>query len=196
VKKFSILLAVLLTTGANAQSNFEKLSIYGKFNQMTSSTKLTENGSSLDGIGSSDTAISIGLDKGFAFADKGIVLLGAEAMLSKPTFLDLQSGSTSASIKQRNGYSFYVAPGLQITDDALVYFKVGYEKLKGEGGGNLVGDISFTGSSYGVGSRINLDSKLFINVEFKQMSFGQETSPLAGWKPKATIGSVGVGYRF
>jgi opacity protein-like surface antigen len=193
MKKIALMAAAVIATAVHAEevsSNFEKFSVYGNFHHITSSTKFSINGSSFDGVGTSATGLSIGADKGFEFGKSGAVLVGGEIMLSNPKYLDITTRTSHLNTKQKEGYSLYVAPGVKVSDNTLVYFKVGLEHLKLEGSGG--GESSFSGTSYGVGTRINFDPKFFMTVEFKQTSFSEKDNST----PKATIGTVGLGYYF
>lgn len=186
------------TSSAFAQTaKFEGASVIGNISQMTTSTKLSADETQMDGLGKSATAVSIGADYGIKLDSKAVVLLGATYNITKPEMLSFNDGNgTSFEFKQKNAYSLYVAPGYAVSENALIYGKLSYNKTKVEASGDIVGDQSFNGMGYGVGTRIFVDKNLFVNLEWHQINFGSETALDAQWKPKATVGSIGIGYKF
>lgn len=192
--------ALILSAGVNAQTTqFEGASVFGNFSQMSTSTKLSGDGDSIDGLGKSSTAVSLGADYGVKLDSKAVALFGATYNITKPEILTFNGNSSvggAFELKQKNAYSVYVAPGYAVTQNALIYGKLSYNKTTIEASGDIVGDKKFSGVGYGVGTRVFVDKNLYVNVEWHQINFGSEEALGANWKPKATIGSIGIGYKF
>lgn len=197
-KKLLLVAALsVATTSVFAQTaKFEGASVFGNFSQMTTSTKLTDGADTLDGLGKSATAVSLGGDYGIKLGNKSVALLGVTYNITKPEMLTFNADGDSFEFKQKNAYSIYVAPGYAVTDKALVYGKLSYNKTKVESTGDITGTQSFSGVGYGVGTRIFIDKNLFVNLEWQQINYGSERALDANWKPTATIGSIGIGYKF
>jgi opacity protein-like surface antigen len=193
----SLVSASMIPAIAQADTkNFEGLSVYGSLNHITSSVKLSDSPDSIDGLGKSDLGFNIGADYGFAFGGNGVLLIGTTYSFGSPKVLDFNAGGEAFSFKEKSGYSVYVAPGVIVGKETLLYFKLSHNNTKIEASGDIIGDKSFSGVGYGVGSRMNINKSTFINVEFQQLKYGAEEALGANWKPSATVGSVAIGLRF
>lgn len=63
-------------------------------------------------------------------------------------------------------------------------------------GGGTSGSENFEGVGYGAGIRTMLDKNLFLQVEFIQSAYNQKTRDGVAFKPSASTGTIGIGYKF
>ena len=95
--------------------------------------------------------------------------------------------------------SFYVEPGFMLSEKNLGYAKVSYNRasVKAQGGAtSTTQDI--TGSGFGFGIRTLLSKNLFLQVEVDRIQFGSArfSGETVDFKSSATMGSLGIGYKF
>ena len=180
---------------ASAQSSFSGFSVFGNLNHLTSSVKFVDGADTLDGLGKSSVGFTLGTDYGFSLGKDSVLLLGATFNFGSPELFDFNAGA-AFKFEEKTAWSIYVAPGVEIVKDVLLYGKLAYHDMKVKASGDITGNQSFKGVGYGVGSRINLNKTTFMTVEFQQINYGKETALDADWTPKATVGSVGVGFKF
>ena len=181
---------------ASAQSSFSGLSVFGNLNHITSSTKLEESPVSYDGLGKSSMGFTLGADYGLSLGKDSVVLIGATYNVGSPKFLNYDDGTDTIILDEKSAWSVYLAPGIEVVKDVLVYAKFGYHNLTVKASGTLFGgEQDFKGFGYGVGSRINLSKTTYLSVEFQQINYDQERVG-ADWTPTATVGSIGFGFKF
>ena len=188
--------------------NFEGLSAGLNLNLISGGLKLSGvDGStgafSLDALGGKQTqSASVELSYGFSLGGNSVITVGLDADLSDAklaSYSDDDSDGINVEVKQKNRYGVYVAPGIAITKDALVYAKLGYNKMKGElsfTGGESASE-NFNGVSFGIGSRIMISKNTFFKVEAARYNFSSKSiEDLGSIKPSATVGSIGLGIKF
>ena len=144
---------------------------------------------------SDDTATngSIQGSYGFALNDKFVLGVGASAGIG-----DLDAGSFNGiSVKAKDMYSVYLEPGYRVTDTLLAYGKVSYQRMKGElsGGGTSASD-TFDGYGIGVGLRSMISNKFYVQAEVTEVDYSSKNVSGIDVKPKQTLGTIGVGYKF
>lgn len=108
------------------------------------------------------------------------------------------TGGVGYELKGKDLYSLYFEPGFLVTNSTLAYAKLSYQGMKGETKlttGQTFNE-SFTGMGYGAGIRTMLSSKLYLQAEFEQIGYGEKSFSGVTSKPTATVGSLGLGYRF
>jgi hypothetical protein len=182
---------------ASAQSSFSGFSAFGNLNHITSSTKLDDSPASFDGLGKSSMGFTFGADYGLSLSKDNVLLVGATYNVGSPKFLNFDDGTDTIILKEKSAWSVYVAPGTEVVKDVLVYAKLSYHNLTVKASGTLIaGDQDFKGFGYGVGSRINLNKTTYMTVEFQQVNYDKERAVGVDWKPTATVGSVGFGFKF
>lgn len=173
--------------------------------------------------GEQDVIGGININFGFAVTPQVVLQVGATADLGKTTILkesysDIYSEfveSGSADLKEKNHYSLYLAPGYLITPKTMIYAKLAYHSMKGELSTNysktdgdfesFKGRKSFKGYGLGVGIQTMMSDNIYAFAEVQRVQYGKETikveadatySSSLEVKPRSTIGSIGVGYRF
>ena len=182
---------------ASAQSSFSGLSVFGNLNHITSSTKLEESPVSFDGLGKSSMGFTLGADYGLSLGKDSVVLIGATYNVGSPKFLNYDDGTNTIILDEKSAWSVYLAPGIEVVKDVLVYAKFGYHNLTVKASGTLFGgEQDHKGFGYGVGSRINLSKTTYLSVEFQQINYDKVGAAGTDWTPTATVGSIGFGFKF
>jgi outer membrane immunogenic protein len=196
----SLVSASMIPAIAQADTkNFEGLSAGLNLNLISAAAKLAVVGDSLDGLGGKQTqTAAVDAAYGLSLGGKGVLTIGLEADLSDATIASSTLDGDKLDVKLKNRYGVYLAPGVALTKDALVYAKLGYNQLKGElAGATGSASKTFRGVSYGAGARVMLSGNTFLKVEFGRYTFGSETvGDGADTKPSATVGTIGIGMNF
>jgi len=114
-------------------------------------------------------------------------------------------GSITGSGAVQNIYSLYVSPGYAISQDSLVYAKVGYTGSTAVFSGTYP-NVNLNGYVLGLGFKKTFDKNLYGFVEGKYASFGsKDLDPNAFSSAVTNTGSmsakgmdilIGVGYKF
>ncbi len=194
-----ILVGLLLSCAGlsvSAQTSFSGFSVFGNLNHLTSSVKYTDGADTIDGLGKSSVGFTLGTDYGFSLGKDSVLLLGATFNFGSPELFDFNVGGDNFKFEEKTAWSLYLAPGVEVVKDVLLYGKLAYHDMKVKASGDITGNQSFNGVGYGIGSRVNLNKTTFMTVEFQQINFGKETTAVGTWEPKATVGSVGIGFKF
>lgn len=229
--KKNLLVAALLSvaaTGAMAQSAFEgfygQVGIgYSAVSPSISSSSLTSPSgtnypfsSSISNSNSFNGALSAGytfnLDKQFTLG-LGVdyqPFAGQEANYSL-TNNSLSPATSTGKWKQNNAYNIYIAPGVAVTKDSLVYAKLGYAatQVKTTPTGGTSGTDNLSGYLVGLGYKQIITGGLYGFGEINYTSYGNKTSTGSGpWAGGGTYTTstqvsanafnalVGVGYKF
>jgi outer membrane immunogenic protein len=201
MKKILFIAAVAVTSFVPhvfAQSrNFEGMSLGVNLSAASSSSEISGAGFSNK---NGDTSSHMGIQAAYGFPMGEAFVLGVGATYD---FGDLKGGSTSASgtayeLKGKERYSVYIEPGFVISNSSIVYAKIGYQGMKGEinlSTGQTFSDDYF-GAGYGAGIRTMVNKNLYFQAEFIQANFDEKIQNGIRSKPSATIGTIGVGYKF
>ncbi len=230
--QFAMLTASIIgmsATAVNAQSKFE--GFYGQvgvgFSSVTPSLKgvtLTPpagNNPSSYGMGSSIDSTSsfagaIGLGYTFAVAPKFTVGLGADYLPFSGqsgnftiTNSALSPASQTGTFKQEQTMNLYIAPGLEITPESMLYAKLGYSasNFTYSNGGSQ----NLNGYLVGLGYKQIIQGGFYGFAEANYTSYGEANVGATGaWNSGVTgryatngklsantfTGLVGVGYKF
>jgi len=179
--------------------NFEGLSVGGSLNLASTTTEILYDKLSLNGIGQQATNASLQVAYSFAASDVFLLSFGGTYNLGDVDAGAITSGGDIATLKLQNGMSLYVEPGFMLNDKNLGYAKVSYNRgsAKGQGGAtSITQDI--TGYGFGFGMRTLLSKNLFLQVEVDRIQFGSVpfADTTTDYKSSATMGSLGIGYKF
>lgn len=155
----------------------------------------------LDGIGQQSFGTSLQAAYGFALSNDTVVSVGGTYALTKDKSGNLEMDGDQVQFKNKNQMSLYVEPGYLVSNTTLAYGKVSYESAKmtvavagSEGGSQKVNGLGF-----GFGIRTMLDKNLSLQAEVKQVKYGAENfddDGSAKFKTSATVGTIGLGYKF
>lgn len=168
--------------------------------------------------GEQDVLGGLNLNFGFAIAPRVVLQVGATADLGKTDIykttqsLSDASGvtSTSATLKEKNHYSIYLAPGYLLTPKTMLYAKLAYHNMKlnwsamssdASGTESEYFSNSFNGLGLGVGFQAMVTDNLYAYAEVQRVQYGRESLSSTATenfavKPRSNIGALGIGYRF
>ena len=183
---------------AFAQANdFAGLSVAANVNMSTATSKISQTGLSVD-MGESSQNVSLQAAYGLPMGNNFVLGFGGTYALGDMNAGSMTSGANTINFKAKDMYSIYVEPGYAVSNTTLVYAKLAYLGMKGEGSLNGVAGTSedFNGTGYGVGIRTKLNKNLFLQAEFTQSNYEEITKSGVAIKPSATTGTVGIGYQF
>ncbi|MBU3565062.1 outer membrane protein [Polynucleobacter sp. MWH-HuK1] len=118
----------------------------------------------------------------------------------------LSPSTLSSTYKFKNGYNFFLSPGIVIDTKSVAYAKVGYTGAGIESGGSTT---NYTGYSLGLGYKRFIAGNLYAFGEGNYMSYGNKTETSSGpWGGGGSYTSsvtssanaynflVGIGYKF
>lgn len=192
--------AAFVAPQAFAQANnFSGISVAANATFTTSNMELGVADLGSVKVGDSSENVMLQGAYGFQVSDKVIVGLGATYTLGDAKLASLNVGELNARIEAKDMYSVYLEPGFAVSPTTLVYGKLAYLSMKGElsvSGLGVMGSKNFKGTGYGLGVRTFLSKNLFLQAEFTKASYNKEEEVVVGFKPTATTGTVGIGYKF
>lgn len=202
-------IAAACSTSAFAQvSNFTGPSVGVNLDLVSSSIELNDfagnNAGRKNNIGLGDMGATAQAAYGFELSPKTVISVGATYGLTgyngyKGTD-SVADGSGNSTLKVKNVMSLYVEPGYLVNNTTLAYAKLGYESAKLDASfSDGSASVDINGMSYGFGMRTMLDKNLFIQAEVKRVSYNRSNFPgdtESNFKADATVGSVGIGYKF
>ena len=114
-------------------------------------------------------------------------------------------GPNPYSFKNTNTWGVAIEPGINVSESALAYLKIGYAQTASEGIEEFDGvtysyDSTHTGFSYGAGVKFKFAPKLYLMAELQQAGFdGKKYRFVDGHidiQPGSLTGVFGVGYQF
>jgi opacity protein-like surface antigen len=195
-KLSAIAMSLLISGGAYAQAkNFEGPIVGLAVSTVGASTNATIAGETV-AFGGQSFVPSAEIGYNFAATDKVVLGLTATYDFTKTNAGQITDGY---KLEGKNHYSINFKPGYTISDSTLVYATVGYNSMKGSVT-NLPETTSFSGIGYGLGAMMMVDKNIYIRLEAQRVDFGSKTNSIDGeaisYKPSATIGTIGVGYKF
>ena len=165
---------------------------------------------------SADTIKSIigvvGLGYSFPVSNEVLLSVGGSYSPSRSasasstiTSLAVSGGQATAAGAVQNIYSIYVSPGYALSQDSLVYAKVGYTGATAVFSGTSP-NVNLSGYVLGLGYKKIVDKNLYAFVEGKYASFGsKDLDPNSLSSAVTNTGSmsasgmdviVGIGYKF
>ena len=200
-----------LSMGAFAQAkNFEGMNATASIGYQSATTKLTD--VNVVGLTVSDgspagAAVNLGLEYIASINDQYTLGLGVDTNLlaSNSGGIDatingvlLQSGKTKVS----NSYSLFVSPGIAVSNETLIYSKLGYVQMTTKTDLDQ-GDLpssTLTGYSLGLGFKQLMGKNTFLFGEFNYITLQSLDGASGGNTYKtggsAMNGAVGIGYKF
>ena len=134
---------------------------------------------------------------GFDMGNDVLVLLGINYNAT-----ELSVGKVvGENAKIKNSWSLSAAPGMLLNDKTLAYVKLSYEAGKFDlSSSDLKINKSVSGFGYGAGLRTEINKTTFLETEIKQVNYSKFTKKVNGtnadFTPSATVGSVGLVFKF
>lgn len=191
-------LSALVLTSLMSTSVFADASAFEGYNAGLNLKMInTSSSTTVEGV-----TIDLGKDTLMADIQGGYVFrIGPKATLGVSldySFGDIKAGNIgSTELKGKNAFGLAVEPGYAITKDALIYGILSINRVKAEASGDgETASKSFYGVGYGAGSRIKLDRNWYVQVEAKSIHYEDRNLDGVNFKPRATIGLIGLGYAF
>jgi opacity protein-like surface antigen len=190
------LLCITLVSTASIASNFSgpeagvSVAMNGGFTTLTAENKDTS-------FGEPSLGISLHGGYGLAISNDKVVLLGLNYNAT-----EVAAGTlVDESVRIKNSWSLSAAPGILLNDKTLAYVKLSYEAGKLIGGSSGDSDEeSISGYGYGAGLRTEINKTTFLQTEIKQVNYKKfnykQGSNSYDFTPSATVGSVGVVFKF
>lgn len=128
----------------------------------------------------------------FALGDKFVLGLGVSASVG-----DLKAGDISATntIKFTSMTSFFVTPGVAVSDSMQVYGKIAALNVKVTESASATAP-SLSGTGYGIGIQQLLSKNMYLQGELMQNNYADYTNGTTVWKFNSSVMSVGIGYKF
>lgn len=161
------------------------------------STTTEINSASFNGS-STESATNLGLQAqyNFAFGDSFVMGLGLSLGLGEVKAGTLIINGTTVTIKQKASSSVFIAPGFAVSPSTLIYGKTASLSGQVEAVGNSTVTANLSGVGYGLGFQTYMSKNMYIQGEFMQNNYEDRVFPTETDKNKASVFSVGIGYKF
>jgi opacity protein-like surface antigen len=172
---------------------FEGFSAGANLNFINAATKLTASGTTVNLGGPTSQFASLQAAYGFATGKDLILSVGGSYGLS-----DVKAGGvTGYDFKGKNIWQLYLEPGVKMNPTTLAYGKIAYSGMKGVLTTSTTSDSeNVKGWGYGAGVRFMTSPTMFWQVEFIQTNYDEKTEGALKYKPSATTGTIGLGFKF
>jgi opacity protein-like surface antigen len=194
--KKKLLVASLLAlagTGVMAQSNaFEGFSAGVKVSSVGTSTTISDNTGSVN-LGQQSIVPTVEL--GYAYGVSKEIVLGLTATYD---LTETKAGSiNNTNLKGENHYSINFKPGYVFNNTTQVYAIVGYNSMTGKiSNGGAKATSTYNGFGGGAGIQALVSKNIYIQAEAQQLTYESQTNGGLTVKPSATVGTIGMGYKF
>ncbi len=193
----SSLLSLALVCGTAMATNFSGPEAGVSVTMNGGATKYQENGKKEYTFGGSSLGFRLHGGYGFDMGNDVLVLLGVNYNATELSVAKL----AGENAKIKNSWSLSAAPGMMLNDTTLAYVKLSYEAGKFDlYSSDLKVNKSVSGFGYGAGLRTEINKTTFLETEIKQVSYSKlnykKGSDSYDFTPSATVGSVGVVFKF
>ena len=186
------LLGLALVSTASMAGNFAGPEAGASVTMNGGSTTLTANNKDTT-LGGASLGFRLHGGYGFDIANDTVVLVGVDYNAT-----DVAVGKVSDnSMKIKNSWSLSAATGMLLNDKTLAYVKLSYEAGKIESTlTDAVFNQSVSGFGFGAGLRTEINKTTFLETEIKQLNYKKFTKNSLDFTPSATVGSVGLVFKF
>lgn len=173
--------ATMASPQAFAQAkNFEGFSAIAALNVNNNSAELLNK--------SSATRSNVAIAAQYDFSVGAAFVVGVGASLALNDF------DIAADGKLQNTNSFYVAPGVAINDQTLIYGKLA--SITGKAVVTGMSNVDIAGLGYGIGARYFTNKNVFIQGEYVFNKYDDKQTSLGTFKNQTGVLTLGVGYKF
>jgi hypothetical protein len=187
------LLGLALVSTASMAGNFAGPEAGASVTMNGGATKYQESGEKEYIFGESSLGFKLHGGYGFDMGNDTVVLVGFDYNATEFSVGKLAGNS----VKIKNSWSLSAAPGMLLNDKTLAYVKLSYEAGKFNlGASSIKVDQSVSGFGYGVGLRTEINKTTFLETEIKQVNYKKFTKSSIDFTPSATVGSVGLVFKF
>jgi opacity protein-like surface antigen len=192
-----------LTCTAQAQSQDRRFIGPAIGVSLSATHNKVEYGAFLAGSESSKNDVVGRLDAsyGFGLSPEWVLTVGAAYDLNKTDFgrvTYVSGGTQTVDVKLKDHFAVYLAPGYQVAPNWLVYGKLSVHHAKAEytDSGATSGEITYSGTGFGLGVATALSKQVEGRFELEQINFNEKSANLSTGKPKTTQATIYLGYRF
>lgn len=192
-KLFVASLLSVAATGAFAQANaFEGFSAGVKVSSVGASTSFSAPGAS---VNMGQQSVVPTLEVGYTYGLNKEIALGLTATYD---LAEAKTGSADdLNFKQTDHYSINFKPGYVFNNTTMVYAILGYNSMTGKASAQgYSANQSFNGFGAGLGIQALVTKNVYIQAEAQQITYSGQTKSGVTYTPSATVGTVGVGYKF
>lgn len=200
MKKIAAILAITASASTFAQvTNFTGWSAGVNLDHSSMSNQITDATSDMNGLGQQTVGASLQAAYGIALSNLTVLNIGGTYGLNNTKAGFIRDGSRVTQMKGKDAYSLYIEPGYLVSEKTLAYAKLSYEAVKGtiESTNTAIeGSRNLNGTGYGFGMRTMLDKSWSLQAEVKRVNFGSKAIDTVNVKTTATVGSIGIGYKF
>ncbi len=194
--KKKILASFLLALSGSqvmAQSAFEGFNGGVTVSSVGATTELSGSGLSLN-VGQQTIVPTI--DIGYTYDVSKEFVVGVSATYD---LVDTKAGSasvstTSLTLKGTDHYSINIKPGY-VMGNTMLYGLLGYNSLKASASSGAY-SLNFNGYGVGAGVAVMIDKNFYVKAEVQQISYSSKTDTGVTYKPGASVGTIGIGYKF
>lgn len=172
--------ATLAAPQAFAQAkNFQGFSVTAAVNANNNSAELANK------VDASRGNVGVIAQYDFSVGSAFVVGLGAS--------LALNDFDIASNAKLQNANSVFIAPGVAINDQTLIYGKIASITAKADLSGTSA-DIS--GIGYGIGARYFTNKNVFFQGEYVFNKYDDKKTSVGTFKNQTGVLTLGVGYKF
>lgn len=101
------------------------------------------------------------------------------------------------NFKGSNHYSLNFKPGYVLNNSIMIYAILGYNSMTGKASMNgYSGSHTYNGFGAGLGIQALVTKNIYVQAEAQQITYSGITDRSLTITPSATVGTVGVGYKF
>lgn len=202
MNKFTVaaVVAMLLSGSAWAQSeNFTGFSAAVGFKGADMSTYT-------DIVGKTSYGADVRGSYGFKLSNDIILNVGASLDLGDSTVYKFDNGGDySQNMKTKNKISFYVEPGILISNKTLLYGKISHNSAKINSTYNDLGAVTSESSNtnglgFGLGVKSMINDKTYVLFEVNKVSYSSTYNNYFfdswGGRISSTSATIAIGYKF
>lgn len=184
----AILAAMAMATAAQAQTSRDNF-VGNGFGLTVSSVRNSLDVSSTTAFDWAATSAGVGLTSsyGFEMTKSLIGTVGFEYGLKNTDYSTVVSGGVSNNAVAKNHWNISFAPGIRVSNDSLIYVKLGFHQLDVNYNTSSGLDVTktHTGTGIGVGYAIAVSPSFEFRTEYESVDYGaQNTSTTVTAKPK------------
>ena len=185
---------VAASTGAFAQANaFDGFSAGVKVSTVGASTGFSDNTGFSANLGQQSFVPTV--EAGYTYGLSKEIALGLTATYD---VTETKAGSVAGlNIKGENHYSINFKPGYVFNNNTMVYAIVGYNGMTGKVQyGGYSETQTFNGVGAGAGIQVLLNKNVYLQAEAQQITYSGQSKGGLKATPSASVGTIGVGYKF
>ena len=192
-KLFVASLLSVAASGAFAQANaFDGFSAGVKVSSVGASTSISDPTGSAN-LGQQSVVPT--LEVGYTYGLSKEIALGLTATYD---LAETKAGTVdNVNFKNTDHYSINFKPGYVFNNNTMVYAILGYNSMTGKASANGYSvNQTFNGFGAGLGIQALVTKNIYIQAEAQQITYSGQNKSGTTYTPSATVGTVGVGYKF